>query len=294
VELEGFARYIFDRNHSSHTIRAYCGDISRFAGYLGGFREIVLCDRNDIRRFVAHLLGKNYTRRTIARVLASLRAFYDYLVKEGKRKDNPARFLRTPKLGIKLPEFLEIEETRRLLEAPCRNDFQSTRDRAILEVLYSAGLRVSEASALELVDVKLSAGFVRVKGKGKKERLGILGKDAIGRLKDYLPLRALKLRRLPSCGDTRALFINKSGKRLSARSIARIVEKYAKIAGITKKVSPHMLRHSFATHMLSRGADLRTLQELLGHQSISSTQIYTHLCPRRLREIYQKAHPRSK
>lgn len=293
--LSEFLSYLrYTRNVSPETLRAYATDLRRYLTFLqdNQLGSIERADAAPIRRYLVHVTDKNYSRRSIARFLASLRTFYGYLYRKGTLEYNPGKLVRTPKLDKRLPHFLDVAEMETLLAAPDESHFQGVRDKAILELIYSGGLRISEAWAIDLADIQMGSGIVSVRGKGRKERLAPIGSFATSALKTYLAARqkALAKRGVPSP----ALFINKSGKRLSVRGIRRLVVKWSLRAGLNKKVTPHSLRHSFATHLLDRGADLRAVQELLGHANIVTTQIYTHLTAHRLKEVYDKAHPRAK
>ena len=245
----------------------------------------------QLRHYLAHLRQSGAARATIARKVASLRSFYRFLIREGVVSDNPAVNLTVPRLEKRLPVFLDEGEVGRLLEAPDRGEPAGRRDRAILEMLYSTGMRIGELAAVSLEDVDLIGEVAKAKGKGRKERLVPLGRPAIEALRDYLEVRGVIAQRRRT--NRRALFVNKAGGRLSDRGIRRIFHKYARRVGLPDRVSPHTLRHSFATHMLNRGADLRSVQELLGHASIASTQIYAHVTTEQLKKVYNKAHPRA-
>jgi integrase/recombinase XerC len=242
-----------------------------------------------LRGFVTYLHECQYARTTIARRLAALRSFFRYTTREGITPTNPAKALRTPRVGRKLPHFLTAEQTVSLLEAPPANTPSGLRDRAMLETLYSAGLRVSELVGLNLSHWDRAANILRVYGKGKKERIAPIGSHAAKALDRWLEVRILGKKATPR--DKDALFTNKFGTRLTTRSVARMLEKYIAETGLDKITSPHTLRHSFATHLLDGGADLRSVQELLGHRSLTTTQIYTHVSTRRMRETYEQSHP---
>jgi integrase/recombinase XerC len=282
-----------ERNLSAHTVRAYAGDLARFAEFAGGEGSLLTpsVDVPALRRFLGRLHAEGYQKASIARTLACLRTFYDYFLRAGTIARNPVRAIRTPRLDKKLPEFLEEDEVRRLLEATTGDSFTDLRDRALLETLYGGGLRVSEATGLDLPDVQLADRIASVRGKGGKERLAPLGTQAAAAVEAYLPERARRVERLATGID--ALFINKNGTRLDVRSVRRILDRRAALAGIRKDVSPHTLRHSFATHLLNRGADLRAVQELLGHANLTTTQIYTHVTVHRLKDVYDRTHPRA-
>lgn len=280
------------RQLSHHTIRAYGGDLDRFIDFVGG--EETLATRVDItlvRRYLAFLLDRGYEFSSIARALACLRSFYDHQVRLERMEKNPLRTIRTPKLQRRLPEFLQEEEVERLFQSIMGNPFTVGRDRALLETLYGGGLRVSEAVALNLGDLHLDGSYLRIRGKGNRERISPIGSAAVRAIEDYLPVRDVRLSSLEKTGES--LFLNKNGTRLDVRSVRRILLKLAAKAGLEKRVTPHMLRHSFATHLLDRGADLRSVQELLGHANLTTTQIYTHVTTHKLADVYQHAHPRA-
>ncbi|MHC4198666.1 MAG: site-specific tyrosine recombinase/integron integrase [Planctomycetota bacterium] len=312
------------RNLSERTIVAYASDLAQFTGFLAarvggppepgayrgredrdcGGRFPAGVERIDIRAFLAELARANASRSTQARKVASLRSFYRFLVRTGEAHVNPAAGVRAPRPDRTLPVFLSEDEVGRLIEAAARADEDAQgmprrderpcaqvtllagRDRAIVETLYGGGLRVGELVGIDDADADLASGLVRVRGKGKKERLAPVGGCAVHAMRDYLTTRRRKR-------SETALFVNRLGTRITPRSVARMIERLRLRAGITKRVGPHTLRHSFATHLLDRGADLRSVQELLGHESISTTQLYTHLTAERLRRAYLTAHPRA-
>jgi integrase/recombinase XerC len=240
---------------------------------------------------VAWLHDQRYAKSTIARRLAAVRSFGKFLCRQGVLASNPAQSLRGPRPEKKLPHFLTVADVQKLLAAPPDADWAGRRDRAILETLYSAGVRVSELVGLDLLDADLNDGVVTVRGKGKKERLALLGPDAKRAVSRWLDDRAELLERVGK--ETPAVFLNKDGGRLTTRSVGRLLVKYLRAAGLDPRTSPHTLRHSFATHMLDAGADIRGVQELLGHKSLNTTQVYTHVTTQRLQTSYNKAHPRS-
>jgi integrase/recombinase XerC len=255
--------------------------------------QLLLSAQTDsVRSYLSLLNEKQYSKATIARKLATLRSFYKFLVKRNHISSNPVVSIRTPKQEKKLPRFLEYEEVKKLLNTPPVNTWLGARDRAILETLYSTGIRVSELVALNMDDIDFLGEVVHIRGKGKKERIAPIGSSALQVIQHYMEYRN---KRAQSNGnfDSKVLFVNKHGKRLSTRSVRRKMDKYLKMSGLDPDISPHTLRHSFATHMLNNGADLRSVQELLGHQSLSTTQIYTHLTTTRLKEVYDNAHPRN-
>jgi integrase/recombinase XerC len=249
------------------------------------------CEPLTIREFLAYLYGQNYTKSTTARKLATLRSFYKFLIRRGLVSVNPLSTIRTPKQDKRLPKCLDLEQVQKLLDAPGDGDLLAARDKAMLEVLYSSGIRVSELVELEMADMDLQEGVLRVRGKGRKDRLTPIGSQAIKALQRYFELRTAdpKLQQLTAG----RVFLNKHGQSLSTRSVRRKLDKYLVQAGLDPGISPHTLRHSFATHLLNNGADLRSVQELLGHQSLSTTQIYTHLSTGRMKDAYDGAHPRA-
>jgi integrase/recombinase XerC len=247
---------------------------------------------DTVRSFMAFLNEKNYSKATIARKVATLRSFYRFLVKTSRVGSNPVMSIRTPKQDKKLPKFLEYDQIKSLLETPPADTWLGARDRAIMETLYSTGIRVSELVALNLEDIDFLGEVIHVRGKGKKERIAPIGSAALQALQHYIDFRNKKAAGSPDF-ESKVLFVNKHGKRLSTRSVCRKMDKYLKTAGLDPSISPHTLRHSFATHMLNNGADLRSVQKLLGHQSLSTTQIYTHLTTKKIKNVYDEAHPRS-
>ncbi|MBV8879408.1 MAG: tyrosine recombinase XerC [Planctomycetaceae bacterium] len=291
---EEFLRHLAtERNLSPHTVRAYGGDLDRFIEFAGGEGKLLRAEVNVVlvRRFLSKLHTEAYQKSSMARTLACLRTFYDYFLRRGVIDANPVRQVRTPRLDKKLPTFLDEDEVGRLLEATTGDSFTDLRDRALLETIYGGGLRVSEATGLDLKHFELDQGLATVRGKGGKDRLAPLGSGATRAVEAYLPERALRVEKLMS--GVQALFINKNGTRLNVRSVRRILDRRTSLAGIRKAVTPHTLRHSFATHLLNRGADLRAVQELLGHANLTTTQIYTHVTTHRLKEVYDQAHPRA-
>lgn len=288
--LDKFVRFLeIEKNFSPHTITNYKVDLIGFMDFAGDI-DIARIDYLLLRKFLAHLKSVQYDKRSIARKLACLRSFFKFLCRDGYLKTNPALGLATPKLDRKLPFFLDVKQAQRFLDIPVEGrDLTGLRDRAVLETLYSAGLRVSELVGLEVRDIDFIGGVAKIRGKGKKERLVPIGDTAIRAVKQYLDKRPA----IESMRNKTALFLNKSGGRLSDDSVRCIVDKYIKAASLREHVCPHTLRHSFATHLLDRGADLRAVQELLGHANLSTTQIYTHVTTERLKAVYEKAHPRA-
>ncbi len=286
--IEKFSKYLtVEKNYSEHTLRSYRSDLKELADFLKN-KDPKNINHLDLRRFLAELRRKTRSKRTIVRKLGAIRSFFRFLSREKHIKTNPADSVFTPKMDKKLPEFLDLENTLKLVTAPPLDNILGLRDRALLEVLYSTGIRVSELVGLNEENVDLIGGMVKVRGKGKKERIALLGSEGQRAIRNYVKE---KHSRIP--GVSGALFINKRGTRLSDRSVRRIIGKYVRQCSIEQKISPHSIRHSFATHLLDNGADLRSVQELLGHKNLSTTQIYTHLGSQRIREIYSKAHPRA-
>ncbi|MCP4246879.1 MAG: tyrosine recombinase XerC [bacterium] len=329
--INEFLNYLtFERHFSPHTGKCYAADLRQFSDFLcakpasgpgGGFEQpgsdyaavagspagtstatatasatdvrrlLLQVDTECIRRFLAHLGQQDYSKSTLARKLATLRSFYKFCRRRSYVDGNPLATIRTPKQDKRLPKFLEIEQIDKLLSTPDQNTLLGARDRAMLEVMYSTGIRVSELVGLNITDVDTMGQCLRIRGKGKKQRTTPIGPTALAAIGRYLELRRADPRSAEF--DQEALFANKHGQRLSTRSVRRKLDKYLAEAGLDPSISPHTLRHSFATHMLNNGADLRSVQELLGHQSLSTTQIYTHLTTTKLKEAYDEAHPRS-
>ena len=285
--IEKFSNYLkIEKNYSEHTLRCYRSDLKELALFLQD-KDPKSITHLHLRRYLAELKQKKYARRTVVRKLGAIRSFFRFLSREKYIKNNPADSVFTPKLDKKLPEFLDPEKIIKLITAPTRDNITGARDRAILEVLYSTGMRVSELVGLNQEDIDHISWVAKVRGKGKKERITLLGKEAQRALDNYMKEKQL------AGHKSNALFLNKRGTRLTDRSVRRIVDKYIRQCSIEQKISPHSIRHSFATHLLNNGADLRSVQELLGHKNLSTTQIYTHLGTQRIKEMYTKAHPRA-
>ncbi|HEY7152625.1 MAG TPA: tyrosine recombinase XerC [Gemmataceae bacterium] len=297
---EALAEYLrhlaLEKNASAHTVKSYREDLTQavefFRTRLGSQSpRVEQMTTRLLRAHLAWLSEQGYARSTIARRLASIRSWCRFLCRQDTLSANPAMGLRGPRQDRRLPHFVSREDMTRLLETPPADTPAGLRDRAILETLYSAGLRVSELTGLDVGDIELSDGVAMVRGKGRKERLALLGPPAVAAIERWLPERQ---NLAGARADSRpALFLNRSGTRLSSRSVGRLLEKYLKQAGLDPRTSPHTLRHSFATHLLDAGADIRGVQELLGHRSLATTQIYTHVSTQRLRDSYHKAHPRA-
>jgi len=293
---EKFKQYLkVERNAANLTITSYEKDIEQFLRFIDA-QEISCQNVNYqiLRRFLAILKELGYARSTIARKIAAVRAFLRYLKREGELDNSSWEVLSTPKKAKKLPKFLYPDEVIDLLEAPAAGTVSGSRDKAILEIIYGSGIRVSEAAGLNLADVDLESGYIKVMGKGSKERIVPIGKYARQAAAVYLKIGRSALEANCKAGARdNAFFLNRDGQRLTDRSIRRMIAKYARELDAGLKVSPHMLRHSFASHMLNAGADLRVVQELLGHVSISTTQIYTHITKEDLKKTYLRAHPRA-
>jgi integrase/recombinase XerC len=313
--VQQFLDYLrLEKHFSDYTVKSYGADLIQFGQFLTGEighhnaeppLNVVIPDSPasldekqskaeplQIREFLAYLYAQNYTKSTTARKLATLRSFYKFLMRKGIVQASPLAQIRTPKQEKRLPKCLDLEQVQKLLDAPGDADLLSSRDKAMLEVLYSSGIRVSELVELKMSDIDLNEGVLRIMGKGRKERLTPIGSQAIKAIQKYLEYRNADPRFKLGEGDTR-VFLNKHGEALSTRSVRRKLDKYLVQAGLDPGISPHTLRHSFATHLLNNGADLRSVQELLGHQSLSTTQIYTHLTTSRIKDAYDAAHPRA-
>ncbi len=284
--IEKFIRYLeIEKNYSKYTITNYRLDLEGFKKFLGDV-ALEKIDYLVLRKYLATLKEKNLKSRTVGRHLSTLRSFFKFLIREGYLKNNPIASLSSPKQEKPLPLFLTEEEVTKLIEAVKLNNERDFRDRAVIETFYSTGIRVSELVGLNIEDVDFIGGVVKVLGKGKKERIAPIGEIALSAIRAYLEKRKKQQ-------EADAVFLNKSGKRITDRGVRNIIDKYIRIASIKRGVSPHTLRHSFATHLLNRGADLRSVQELLGHVNLSTTQIYTHLTTEKLKSVYDKAHPRA-
>ena len=295
-----FNKYItyleVERNASPYTVRNYTADLLGSKNIRGfftflkekGLKSFDEVDRAILRDYLAYLMEQGVAKASIARKLSAIRSFCRYLLREGMMTANPIADTSSPKLDKRLPSFLSIAEMESLLKAPDLSTPSGQRDRALMELLYAAGIRVSELANLDTGQVNLSANEIRVWGKGSKERVALIGEPAAEALNAYLSQGRPKLMGKKSSS---ALFVNRYGKRLTERSVQKMLQKYAILAGIDKRIYPHLLRHTFATHLLDGGADLRVVQELLGHANLSSTQIYTHVSQSQARKVYLSAHP---
>lgn len=295
--IDRFLRYLqVEKNASALTIKSYREDLTSLNVYLtealGHVPDPGEISPLDLRGYVSALHEAGYARSSVARRLASLRSFFRFAQRESLVDHNPAKPLRNPRPDRRLPHFLSTDEIGKLLEAPPTDEAMGLRDRAILETMYSAGLRVSETVGVNDEDLDFEGGLVRVRGKGKRERLAPLGSFATRAVRDWLRRRELSPKE--PRGGAAPVFVNRFGRRLTTRSVGRMLEKHLRETGLDARTTPHTLRHSFATHLLDRGADIRSVQELLGHKSLITTQIYTHLSTAGLREAYERAHPRAR
>jgi integrase/recombinase XerC len=288
--LAEFLRHLaLERNASEQTVKSYREDLTQALGFFTeklGAASPQRLNTRSMRAYLAWLHEQGYAKTTIARRVAAVRSWCRFLCRQGTLTTNPAEGLRGPRLDKKLPSFLSPEDLAQLLASPPADTPLGCRDRAILETLYSAGVRVSELTGLSVEDVDFDDGCATVRGKGKRERLVLLGDECRDALTTWLAFRE-------TLAKSPALFVNKNGTRLTSRSVGRLLEKYLAQAGLDPRASPHTIRHSFATHLLDNGADIRSVQELLGHRSLSTTQVYTHVTTVRLKDSYHKAHPRA-
>ncbi|MBS1789932.1 MAG: tyrosine recombinase XerC [Acidobacteria bacterium] len=301
--LDDFMKHLkYERNSSPHTLRNYESDLVQFYDYIAppdknGKRRSVNVrdiDHLTIREYMASLYEKKKKKSSIHRKVASLRTFFRYLCREGVLEMNPAKLVASPRVERTLPNHLTIEQMVRFIETPDTETLLGKRDRAMLELLYASGLRVSEMVGLNLTDIDFTNQTVRVKGKGRKERIVPFGSHALTALQDYLGVRGeLLIEADPENADPATLFFNYQGTRITTRSVGRMVDKYVKMCAEIQHISPHSLRHSFATHLLDAGADLRAIQEMLGHVRLSTTQKYTHVSTDKLMEVYDRAHPKA-
>ena len=285
--IADFVRHLRnEQNVSPHTERSYQSDLEQFAAFVDD-ADPASIGHQDLRTYLGHLIGLKIRKTSLARKLSAIRAFYKYLNRTGVLQSNPARLIATPKQDKRLPAVLTVDDALRLMNAPDHDEASELRDRAVLETLYSTGIRASELIGIDHEDIDRQDRLIRIRGKGRKERIVPVGEKALEAIDAYHSQK-------PSSPKDRAVFSGPSGKRLTARTVQRILGNYWKKLGLSQKASPHTLRHSFATHLLESGADLRAIQELLGHASLSTTQRYTHLNLDALMETYDKTHPRAK
>jgi len=298
--INHFGRHLqVEKNLSSHTREGYLADLKQFQSFLKGTDLLAGADGGIpgdplvIRSFLASLYRRKLRKVTISRKIAALRSFYRYLIREGVVGVNPAALVQLPRCEKYIPVVLSADEIMAILRTKFNEDAAGSRDRAIIELFYSAGIRLSELTGLNMEDIRLQEGLVKVRGKGRKERVVPVGRPALKAVEAYLQKRQ-KLRKNAATGNGEdALFLSARGKRMNPRGVARVVERLVRESGIARKISPHALRHTFATHLLDAGADLRSIQEMLGHSSLSTTQKYTSVSVSRLMEIYDRAHPRA-
>ncbi len=290
-----FLKYLYaERNLSKNSIAAYKHDVEQFFTYIKECKkELGDVDYKIIRNYLGHLQSKNYSRKSIARKLSAIRAFYKFNQRESGNKKSPADIISAPKIEKKLPKFLKENAVAELLASPDLTTPQGLRDKAILEILYAAGIRVSELVDLNLDNIDYQNLEVRVFGKGRKERIVPIHKVAADAVRTYLKDGRRVFAKKRKEGATTALFLNFKGERLTAHGARSIMAKYVRAVGLSRGITPHTIRHSFATHLLEAGADLRYIQELLGHVDLSSTQVYTHLSKTRLKDVYMRSHPRA-
>lgn len=295
--LAEFLRHLaLEKNSSEHTVKSYREDLTQAVSFFkdrlagAGQPDVTQVTARLVRAYLAWLTEQQYAKTTVARRMAAVRSWFRFLCRQGVLTENPANGLRSPRQEKRLPHFMSEADLTRLLETPRDETPLGLRDHALLETIYSAGLRVSEAVGLNSDDVDFDSGLATIRGKGKRERLALLGPQAVQAVRRWLECRDAVTGGRPQA----AVFVNKHGTRLTTRSVGRLLEKYLALAGLDPRSSPHTLRHSFATHLLDRGADIRSVQELLGHRSLGTTQIYTHVTTNRLQESYQKAHPRAR
>ena len=298
--IDKFLKYLeVEKGFSRNTIEAYENDLSQLTAFLeeeaakgGTIKPWTAFDRQSILSYLTNLKERRYAATTVARKVAAIKTFFGFMVAEGLIKENPTRDVPSPRVGKSLPKPISITQARQLLEeTEKRTTPEAKRDKAMLQLLYASGMRVSELVSLNLDDVDTEGGYVRCFGKGGKERLIPIHSQAVAALKDYMSQGHSKLN---AAGGEAALFLNRRGERLTRQGLWQIIKGYAKAAKLGIEITPHTLRHSFATHMLSGGADLRSVQELLGHANISTTQVYTHLTTEHIRRAYEKSHPRAK
>jgi integrase/recombinase XerC len=302
-QIKKFTEYLVaEKNASPHTITSYLTDLTQFSQFLKesghacdeeGVIQFDKIDRVAIRSFMSHLYGKSNSGATMCRKLAALSSFFQFFCREGELTSNFAKAIPSPKKIDKLPVFLSVDEMFKLLDLPVKNTFAGTRDRAMLEIFYCTGIRVSELAGLRIDTLQIGEGVLTVLGKGKKERMLPLGETAVKTLNDYFVFREKKIAEKKPAEPPQEVFLNNRGQGLTVRGIRKIVDKYTRQNGFSFPISPHSIRHSFATHMLEGGADLRSIQEMLGHSTLSTTQKYTHLTVDSLMETYDKAHPRA-
>jgi tyrosine recombinase XerC len=294
--VRSYLEYLeIERNYSAHTILSYETDLLRLVQFLrrDGIDSFDTVHKESLRAFIGFLLDEGFSQRSVARKIASMRSFFKYLRRQKIIDGNPALVLITPKVGKRLPSFLDEESVQLLLSLPDQSTPTGKRDTAILELFYSTGIRLSELISLNVSDLKQEEGLIKVKGKGRKERIVPVGRKALSAINEYLNEKKELSTKAHVKSDERPLFIVKEGRRMYPQAVGRMVRKYIGAVSEIEKKSPHILRHSFATHMLNHGADLRAVKELLGHESLSTTQVYTHVSSARMKKVYEDAHPKA-
>ena len=294
--VRSYLEYLeIERNYSAHTILSYETDLLRFVQFLHreGIASFENVHKESLRAFIGSLLDEGFSQRSIARKIASMRSFFKYLRRQKIIAGNPALVLITPKIGKRLPSFLDEESVQRLVLSPDRSTPRGKRDTAILELFYSTGIRLSELIGLNIGDLKQQEGLIKVRGKGRKERIVPVGRKALNAIDEYLKGEQEQPAKQNITLVDRPLFVLKGGRRMYPQAVGRMVRKYICMVSEIEKKSPHILRHSFATHMLNHGADMRAVKELLGHESLSTTQVYTHVSSTRMKKVYEDAHPKA-
>jgi len=294
--VRSYLEYLeIERNYSAHTILSYETDLLRFVQFLHreGIASFENVHKESLRAFIGSLLDEGFSQRSIARKIASMRSFFKYLRRQKIIEGNPALVLITPKIGKRLPSFLDEESVQRLVLSPDRSTPRGKRDTAILELFYSTGIRLSELIGLNIGDLKQQEGLIKVRGKGRKERIVPVGRKALNAIDEYLKGEQEQSAKQNITLVDRPLFVLKGGRRMYPQAVGRMVRKYIGMVSEIEKKSPHILRHSFATHMLNHGADMRAVKELLGHESLSTTQVYTHVSSTRMKKVYEDAHPKA-
>ena len=291
-DIARYGQYLSEERRSSkNTVSSYLRDVTQFSEYLNGYQDCALHEATSdmVQSYMNWMAGRGKSAASTTRFLASIKSFYSFMISEGRMSINPAKGVAATKVERKYPEILTGKEVELFLEQPQCIDAKGFRDHAMLELLYATGIRVSELISLDMTDLNLAVGVIRCESKGK-ERIIPLYQTAIKALQDYV--RNIRPQLIADSGE-KALFVNMNGERMSRQGFWKIIKHYQERAGIQKEITPHTLRHSFAAHLLENGADLRSIQEMLGHADISSTQIYTHVVKRQLKDVYQKAHPRA-
>jgi integrase/recombinase XerC len=294
--VRNYLEYLeIERNYSAHTILSYETDLLNLVQFLRreGFNSFSNVHKESLRAYIGSLLDKGFSRRSVARKIASMRSFFKYLRRQKVINGNPALVLITPKVGKRLPSYLDEESVKRLMSSPDRSTEEGKRDTAILELFYSTGIRLSELIDLNIGDLKQEEGLIKIRGKGRKERIVPVGRKALDAIDEYLKVKKELSAKTFGKANDQPLFVIKEGCRMYPQAVGRMVRKYIGMVSEIEKKSPHVLRHSFATHMLNHGADVRAVKELLGHESLSTTQVYTHVSSAQMKKVYEIAHPKA-